>query len=221
MTSAQPEERALEFVDRYLGFLDGEGEEPDANELPESVRAQAFQLLRVLDELEPDPADLPAPTDDPIARRFGFGRPETTITLSTAALKDAAASRGLQMSQLAQRLTIAGYPTRSAELLRLTRNVTAQVDRDLAARFAAILDTSVEELEAQGSVAGMSLHDFLVLEEARRIIDAFTWEHNFTTSEVEVQVRELLGSGVFRNQTESSWMEALHAALERIDRERH
>jgi ribosome-binding protein aMBF1 (putative translation factor) len=221
MTSAEPDERALEFVDRYLDFLDSEGAEPDAHDLPEAVRAQAFQLLRVLDELEPERAELPAPTEDPIARRFGFGRPEPTITLSTAVLKDAVARRGLQMSELAQRLTNAGHLTRSAELLRFTRNPTARVDRDLAARFAALLDTSVEELEAQGSVAGLSLHDFLALEDAQRIIDAFAREHSFTTTEVDAQVRELLGSGVFRNQTENSWTEALHAALERIDHERH
>lgn len=219
MTNAQPDERALEFVDRYLGFLTGEGNDPDPNDLPESVRAQAFQLLRMLDELEPEPVELPALAEDPVARRFGFGRSETTITISTAALKDAVARRDLRMSELAQRLTTAGRPTRAAELLRITQNVTAEVDRELAARLAAILDTSVEDLEAQGSRVGLSLHDFLALEEVRHIVNAYAHDHGLTTANVEVRAGELLSSGAFRNQTEGSWMEALHAALERIGRE--
>lgn len=51
MTNVRLDKRALEFVERYLDFLDGEGPDPDPNELPDRVREQAFQLLRVLDEL--------------------------------------------------------------------------------------------------------------------------------------------------------------------------
>lgn len=222
MTNTQPDDRALEFVNQYLDFIEGQSAEPDAAELPAHVRAQAFQILRALDEFAPEHPSMRPTPDDPIARRFGFGRPEDVVTLSTAALKDAAQEQGLRMSDLARRLTDAGDPTTNSDLLSMMSNVTAAVSRARAARLAAILKSSIPDLEAIGTAGGgeLSLEAFLVLDEARRVIEAFAEEHRMNTVEVSTRAQESLAMTAFRNQTETSWIEALHAVLDRIARER-
>ena len=220
MTAQVPDERVIDFVDRYLAFLSDGGDEPDINELPEPLRSEALQQLRVLDEFEPQPYVVPPIEEDPIAKRFAFGRSASTITISTAALKDAVRDASLEFSDLAQKLTAAGRPTEMRELLRLTSQVTADVDRDLAARFVAILGTSVENLEAASASTGMmSLDNFLVLQEAKNIIDECARELGLRFDDVERQARDLIGAGAFRNQTENAWLDALGAALDRIRNE--
>lgn len=217
MTNATPDHRVLDFVDRYLAFLTDGADEPDLDELPEPLRTQALQQLRILDEVEPEPYSTPPIEDDPIAKRFGFGRTEPTITISTAALKDAARNASIPFSGLASRLTSGGRPVQARDLLRLTSDVTAEVDRDLTARLAAILNTSVESLEAVGTATTeMSLDDFLVLDEARAIIDDYARQLQLPVGEVRRRARDLIGAGAFRNRNEDAWKAALRAALDRI-----
>lgn len=219
MTARPPDERVIDFVDRYLSSLSDGGDEPDINELPEALRSQALQQLRVLDELQPKPFAARPIEDDPIAKRFGFGRSDPTITISTAALKDAVQAASLKMSDLAQRLTDAGRPTGMTELFRLVRGPTATVDRDLAARFAAILDTSIVGLEIPTPARARSLDDFLTLKEARRLIGECAEGIGLAFNAVADRSRELLAARAFRNETDGAWMEALRAALDLIRRE--
>jgi hypothetical protein len=218
MTNASPDDRVLDFVDRYLAYLTGADDEPDITLLDEPQRAAALQQLRALELLdEPEPYQMPPIEDDPVAKRFGFDRTEPTIAISTAALKEAASSAGVPFSELAQRLTAAGRPTRPAELLRLTNTASADVERDLAARFAAILHTTVGDLEAVGSGRGApTFDDYLALEEARALIEELAGELDISFETVKGRSRELVGAAAFRNYTNNAWREALLGALEQI-----
>jgi hypothetical protein len=218
MTNASPDDGVLDFVDRYLAYLTGTDDAPDITLLDESQRTAALQRLHALELLdEPEPYPMPPVEDDPVAKRFGFDRTELTITISTAALKEAASRAGVPFSELAQRLTAGGRPTRPAELLRLTNTVTADVERDLAARFAAILHTTVRDLEAAGSVRGSpTFDDYLALEEARALIEELAAELDISFETIERRSRELVGAAAFRNYTNDAWREALLGALTQI-----
>ncbi|MCZ7537467.1 MAG: hypothetical protein M5T61_17215 [Acidimicrobiia bacterium] len=218
MTNATPDDHVLDFVDRYLAYLTGAHDEPDIGLLDESQRAAALRQLRALELLdEPEPYPMPPIEEDPVAKRFGFDRTEPTITISTAALREAASSAGVPFSELAQRLTTGGRPTRPAELLRLTNTPTVNVERDLAARFAAILRTTVGALEAAGSGrATPTLDDYLALEEAQTLIEELAAELGISFETIEGRSRELVGAAAFRNYTNDAWREALVRALEQI-----
>ena len=220
MTSPAKNDPVLDFVDRYLASLIDDEDEPNLDDLDETQRAAALQRLRILDVLEPE---LPATPieDDPIARRFGFDRSATTITISSGTLKAAARDAGIPFSELAKNLTAGGRPTRARELLRLTEGVTADIDRNLATRFAAILKTSVGSLEAARTHSrSMTLDEHLALEEARAAIEECATDLGLPFDEVQNYARELVGSAVFRNRTDVAWRDALTAALTRIRDER-
>lgn len=220
MTASGGNERVADFVDRYVAFLADDGDEPDWDELPESLREEARRRLGVLDALEADVYPVPPIEDDPIARRFGFGRASATISISATALKDALNSASLRISDVAERLTAAGRPTGTAEVFRLVNQGTTSVDRDLAARLAAILDMSVEMLEVTSrGVPRLTFDEFLVTEEARHIIDDYTQELGLGLEALGRRAKDLIGATAFRNQTEEAWADALRAALERIRHE--
>jgi hypothetical protein len=222
MTGAADNDPVLDFVDRYLAYLIDDENEPNINELDEMQRAAALQRLRVLDVLEPEPPPTPTPIeDDPIAKRFGFDRSAATMTISSAALKDAARGADIPFSELAKKLTAGGRPTQARDLLRLTNGVTADVDRDLATRFAAILKTSVDALEAAPAHTGaMTLDEYLILEEARDVIEQCARDLDIPFDDVQRHARKLVGAAAFRNRTNAAWHDALIAALARIRDER-
>ena len=221
MTEPDPDAIVIDFVDRYLTFLSDGGDAPDINTLPEGLRGEVFRQLRVLDEFEPEPYPLPPLDSDRVAKRFGFGRRGTTITISTAALKDAARDASVPFSELAKRLTASGRPTQAYDLLRLANSATADIDRDLAARLAAILNTSIADLEASSArAAAMTLDDYLVSDEARAFIDVCARELGMPLDHVRFRARELVAAAAFRNRTHEAWRDAVLAALNRIRNER-
>lgn len=223
MTEAIHDERVLDFVDRYLASLTEGGDEPDLDALEEPLRSLALQYLRALDLLDADEEyPMPALADDPIARRFGWDRPARTIRISTAALKESARAAGMQLSELAEKLTVAGRPTQPKDLLRLVRDATATIDSDLAARLAAILDTSVPELAAANYVTAptRTLDDLLGLETARSLIETLARKLGESFESIESSVRGKLMATAFRHGTEDAWLQALRVALKEVERER-
>jgi hypothetical protein len=220
MTGAIQDERVVEFVDRYLAFLTEGGDEPNLDALEEPLRGQALQYLRALDLLDADEEyPMPALADDPIARKFGWDRPDETVTISTAALKQATQSAGMSAQQLAQKLTAAGKPTRLEDLLRFAKGTTATIDSDLAARLAAILHTSVPSLEAPNRVptATGSLDE--VLQSAKERIAELAKKFGKPFEAVEGSLREQLVAVAFRNQSEEGLREALDVVLKDLERE--
>ena len=80
-----------------------------------------------------------------------------------------------------------------------------------------ILHTTVGHLEAVGSVRGTpTFDDYLVLEEARALIEELAAELVISFETIESRSRELVGAAAFRNHTNDAWREALLRALEQI-----
>lgn len=163
MNDASRQDRLTELTHGYLEHLETGAPAPDLSRLPEDERADAEEHLRLVRALwSADNYEVPTLEEDPVAIRFGFDRISPTLRVSGLRIREARQAAGLATSALATELAERGHGIDRAELGALERASHRNVPIELASAMAAVLATSVNDLEAPEPMAGarMGADDF-------------------------------------------------------------
>lgn len=149
MNDESREARLTELTNAYLEHLETGTPTPDLSGLPEDERGDAEAHIRVVQSLwGADNHDVPALDEDPVAIRFGFDRVVPTLRISGLRIREARQAAGLTASALAAELTARGYAIARGEFGAIERSSSRVVPVELASALAAVLATSIANLEA-------------------------------------------------------------------------
>lgn len=177
------------FIDLYLTFLDGQGEEPRVDGLPEHLRDRAAAEMQVIAAAWG--VDSPPTGDDPLARRLGLDGRDSR-TLDGRAVKRRRTAAGLDLSVLASRIVAAGADLDRSGLFRLEQSAAFTVSAMTAIALGAILDVDVTDLEAEP--AGSLLDDARIA----AVIEQWSAEMGRPEAEVRATVERELATASYR-----------------------
>jgi hypothetical protein len=176
------------IIDAHLRHLEGDGPAPDLTSLPDDLREEALARVALLEAMWG--TQITAPTDDPVARRFGFDRAGETIAVDgrrVAALRKAA---GYDLAGLLSRVTSAGGDIVIGALFRLEQNDSTPLPQPTASALVAALGATLAAIEASADLDLGAVRAFLDSPAFYDLVDTWAAEHQRARDEVRGVVTE-------------------------------
>jgi hypothetical protein len=174
------------FITAYLLYLDGEGPQPDLDDLAAEDRAEAAARVRLLEAVLPTTASDGA--FDRIAQQFGFDRAGTRITVSGKKFKAARQRQNLDIKTIAATATAAGAPIRTNDLLNLETKGDMQLDQETVSVLVAILNTTVDAIESDFTDEMNAVHAFLASPRFDELLQEWLAENDYDPVELRREV---------------------------------
>lgn len=206
------------ITDAHLLYLEGEGPAPDLTTLAPELRDEALMRVRLLEASWG--AVLEAPTEDPIAVRFGFDRAGQTITVNGRRVAQLRKATGMDFQTLLGLVTAAGGDITAANLFRLEQSSASNVDQPTASALVAALHTTMADLGATATdVATDRVGLFLSGPGFTDIIDDWARQFGRPTSEVRTTVTERLLAVQYRAEdvTDEHLIEIVMTILDSLE----
>lgn len=206
------------FITSYLLYLDGEGPQPNLDDLAADERAEAAARAWLLEAVRPTPATEGA--FDRIARQFGFDRPGTRITVSAKKFKAARQRRKLDLKTIAATATAAGTSIRTNDLLNLEIKGDMQLDQEVVSVLVAILNTTVTAIESDFTEETNVVSAFLASARFDELVQEWLAENDHDPVELrrEVSHRVLATHRRADDVTEAQLVELVRAILRSFER---
>ena len=206
------------FISSYLLYLDGEGQQPDLEELDPDDRAEAAARVRLLDAVRPSPS--PEGALDRIARQFGFDRAGTRITVSGARFKAARQRRKLDLKTIAGAATAAGAPIRTNDLLNLETKGDMPLDQEVVSVLVAILDTTLAEIESDFTDEMNTARAFLAGPRFDELLAGWLADNDYDPNELRRVVSDRVLATHLRAEdvVEAQLVELVRAILRSLER---
>lgn len=206
------------FITSYLLYLDGEGPQPDLDELDSENRAEAAARVRLLEAARP--TTLPAGALDRISRQFGFDRAGARISVSGKKFKAARDRRQLDLKTIAAASTAAGAPIRSNQLLTLETSGEMEFDQELVSVLVAILETSVEAIESDFASELDAVRAFLAGPRFEELLQEWLTENPYDPAELHREVSDRVLATHLRAEdvVEAQLVELVRAILRSFER---
>lgn len=206
------------IIDAHLRYLEGDGPAPDLTTLAPELRDEAIARVRLVEASWGAIPDLP--TEDPIARRFGFDRAGQTITVNGRRVAQLRKATGMGFDTLLGLVTAAGGDITAANLLRLEQNSSASVAQPTASAIVAALHTTLADIEpTTTSAATDRVRSFLSGPRFVDLIDDWANRHGRPTSEVRTTVTERLLAVQYRAEdvTDEHLIEIVQTILDSLE----
>jgi transcriptional regulator with XRE-family HTH domain len=147
----QTSDRILDVAEQYAAYLDGEGPEPQFDDLTGREYVQAKAVCAALSnswhasDLDPPPLEL-----DPLAVSLGLV-PDPTLPLNGSALRQARQRSKFTVSDVAARLKQRGWETRTADVYSWERSDAAAVPPAIVAALADELRVTERQLAGRSA----------------------------------------------------------------------
>lgn len=141
-------------IEAYLQYLEGTGPEPSLAQLTASQRAEAQELLALVDASWGSHLELPPLEDDPVAIALGFATQPIPVVIAGTRLKSVRQRNHLDVRQLSNAIAASGGGLGIAEIARLERQSATEVPADTAAALADALGVSLGEITDPSHVDG-------------------------------------------------------------------
>jgi hypothetical protein len=175
------------IVDAHVRYLEGDGPAPDLSTLAPELRDEALARVQLLEASWG--AVLEVPSEDPVARRFGFDRAGQTITVNGRRVAQLRKATGMEFDTLLGLVTAAGGDITAAILFRLEQNSSADVAQPTASAIVAALQTTLADIETTTtSTATDPVRLFLSSPRFAEIIDDWAYRFGRLASEVRITV---------------------------------
>lgn len=133
------------IIDDHLRYLEGDGPAPDLTTLAPELRDEAQARVQLLEAFWG--ASIEVPTEDPVARRFGFDRAGQAITIDGHRVAQLRKAARMDLDALLGLVTAAGGDITPGNLFRLEQNRSATVSQPVGSAIVAALHTTLAELE--------------------------------------------------------------------------
>ena len=191
-----------DFIHAVLQHRGGDGPEPQLADLDPSLRPEAAARLRILNAAR-TPVLAPAGATDRLARRFGFDRAGTAITVSGARVKAARKAAGLELKDVAAAIAAAGAPVKTSELLNVEQAKSTALDQKVVTRLVAVLGVPLDQIEESFSDQVDRLAALLETPRFAALIADWANEHNRDHGEVRNDVHRQLSGARYRAESVS------------------
>lgn len=206
------------IIDAHLRHLEGDGPAPDLVTLAPELRDEAQARIRLLEASWG--AVLEVPTEDPVARRFGFDRAGQTITVNGRRVAQLRKGTGMAFDTLLGLVTAAGGDITAAKLFRLEQNSSADVAQPTASAIVAALHTTLADIETTTTSAATDpVRLFLSGRRFADIIDDWAGRFGRPASEVRTIVTERVLAVQYRanDVTDEHLIEIVQTILDSLE----
>lgn len=168
----------------HLRYLEGDGPAPDFTTLAPELRNEAQARVQVLEAAWG--ASIEVPTEDPVARRFGFDRSGQVIAIDGRRIAQLRKAARMDLNVLLGLITAAGGEISAGNLFRVEQNRAATVSQPVASAIVAALHTTLAEIETtDGGPESDPMRVFLSGPRFSDIID--DWARRFSRQVDEVR----------------------------------
>lgn len=205
------------FISSYLLYLDGEGPEPDLEDLAPGDRAEAAARTRLLDAARPTPT--PEGALDRIAHQFGLDRAGIRVTVSGKKFKAARRRRNLDLKAIAAAATAAGAPIRTNDLLNLETKGDMPLDQEVVSVLVAILETTLAAIESDFTDEMNTVRAFLASPRFDELLAEWLAENDYDPDELRREVTDRVLATNLRadDVAEAQLVELLRAILRSLE----
>lgn len=142
--------------------------------------------------------EIPSPSEDPVARRFGFHRAGQDITIDGRKIASLRKSAGIDLKDLATRVATGGGTIAPGHLFRLDQGSPVLVSQPTASALVAALNTSFAEIEAAVDNPSDPTRRFLDSPAFEDIVKNWADEHDRNATEVMPVVADRVLAAQYR-----------------------
>ena len=190
------EEQLNVIVEEYLRYRDGDGPKPDLSGLPDGLRSEARARFQFLDALWGE--DIQPPSDDPVARRFGFDRVGEDIAINGRRVASIRKARNMDLKQLRMSVLNAGGSIAPGDLFRLEQSTSTLLPQPTVSAFVAALGSSISELRAIAEVEKNTVRTFLDGPTFDNIVAVWAADHSRDVQAIRPVVQERVLTAQYR-----------------------
>lgn len=212
-----------ELIDAYIRYLEGNGERPDLTGIRPDTAAEASELFRLLDATWASGLDLPPIEKDPVALALGLvPLPDLEATMWVLGPKLSAVRRRrrLRPSDVARKLTQAGYPHNAKSVVKLEETPANEVTRTFLSALIHALGCNDTELTRDTDDADLdSFAAWLRSEQFDREVAKWAAETNYVGPDLRSAARARLLSARYRRSGDSTpgeWITLVRTVLDSL-----
>ncbi len=211
-----------ELVDAYIRYLEGGGSRPDTTGIKSEAAVEASEFFRLLDAIWASDIDLPPIELDPVALALGFvpsAMPEATWRVAGPKLNAVRRRSRLRPSDVAIKLTEAGYPYSARSLVRLEDTLVQEVNGAFLSALTQALNCHAVELTQDDDADSSGLASWLYSEQFDQQVAKWTAETKYVGPDLQFAARARLLSARHRGggeSTQKEWTSLLRAVLDSL-----
>lgn len=215
-TPEPSDDRSLEhLIEAYLEYLDGAGPEPTLTELSGPQRAEAQELLTLIDASWGSHLDMPPLEEDPVAIALGFAPQPIPVIIAGPRLKSVRQQNHLDARQLTEAIRALGGDLSIADVVRLERLPAYEIPASTAAVLADALEVNLKEIADPSHLDGFVA--WLYSKEFEQAVAAWAADEHQDREASTREARQRLLSASRRSAGQvarTGWHTLLQAVLE-------